>query len=329
MQRPPRDEDPADVLVVGAGLAGAAAARSLADAGMRVRVLDKGRGPGGRLSSRRTPTGAFDHGAGVVQATTPAFRAWLEMETRAGRAAPWAGGWVGVPGMNALLAGLLDGLDVRWSAAVAALRREVAGWSALGADGTVIAMAPRLVLAVPAPQAVALLLTGGAGMAAEGLVEALGAVRYVPAWAALIEVEPGSPLGGPTKGHDGIVDTLHRQADKPGRADVGHWVLVATASWSEVHLEDSPDVISPKLSAAFIAATGIMDGAIRHVSAHRWRYARPLNPCDPAPFEGQGLFVAGDAFGPDDSGDLAPAERAWHSGMAAAARLRAEGQPKS
>ncbi|MCE2945145.1 MAG: FAD-dependent oxidoreductase, partial [Xanthomonadaceae bacterium] len=45
MQRPPRDDDPADVLVVGAGLAGAAAARSLADAGMRVRVLDKGRGP--------------------------------------------------------------------------------------------------------------------------------------------------------------------------------------------------------------------------------------------------------------------------------------------
>jgi len=43
-------EDP--VVVVGAGIAGLACARALTAAGYPVRVLDRGRRPGGRMSSR-------------------------------------------------------------------------------------------------------------------------------------------------------------------------------------------------------------------------------------------------------------------------------------
>ena len=41
------------VIIVGAGIAGLACARSLADAGMNPVVLDKGRGLGGRVATRR------------------------------------------------------------------------------------------------------------------------------------------------------------------------------------------------------------------------------------------------------------------------------------
>ena len=51
------------VAVVGAGMAGIASARTLLQAGHRVTLLEKSRGFGGRMSTRRTEFGSFDHGA--------------------------------------------------------------------------------------------------------------------------------------------------------------------------------------------------------------------------------------------------------------------------
>ncbi|MEK9837584.1 MAG: FAD-dependent oxidoreductase, partial [Ilumatobacter sp.] len=52
-----------DVLVIGAGLAGLAAARRMTAAGLTVRLLDKGRSVGGRLATRRMSGAVVDHGA--------------------------------------------------------------------------------------------------------------------------------------------------------------------------------------------------------------------------------------------------------------------------
>jgi renalase len=321
----------ADVLVVGTGLAGAAAARALAEAGWRVRALDKGRGPGGRLSTRRKQAGGFDHGAATLQANTPAFAGWLAEEVAAGRAAPWAEGYVGVPGMNSLVAGLLDGLDVHWSVAVAALQFEAGQWRAVDAEGRVVGAAPALVLAVPAPQAWALLRASGLAddVVPPLMLDALAGIRYASCWAALLETKPSAQRSLPDSSPSEIVEAIYREADKPGRPNTGHWVLHATTAWSESNLELDGGTAAQHLMDAFTAMTGIGPEAIRDVSAHRWRYARPLDVLDPLPLEGRGLVVAGDAFGAPACADLPPAERAWLSGRAAAGRLIAARQPKS
>ena len=43
-----------DVVVIGAGMSGIACARALQAEGVPVRLIDKGRGIGGRMATRRT-----------------------------------------------------------------------------------------------------------------------------------------------------------------------------------------------------------------------------------------------------------------------------------
>ena len=51
------------IAVVGAGIAVITCARTLIQAGHRVTVFEKSRGAGGRMSTRNTEFGSFDHGA--------------------------------------------------------------------------------------------------------------------------------------------------------------------------------------------------------------------------------------------------------------------------
>ena len=54
----------ADLVVIGAGMAGLTVARGAVEAGLAVQMIDKGRGLGGRLATRRAEGGLrFDHGA--------------------------------------------------------------------------------------------------------------------------------------------------------------------------------------------------------------------------------------------------------------------------
>ncbi len=68
----------ADVIVIGAGLSGLLAAGKLNASGYRVIVLDKGRGVGGRLATRRMDGAVFDHGAQYFTVQDPGFDAIVQ-----------------------------------------------------------------------------------------------------------------------------------------------------------------------------------------------------------------------------------------------------------
>ena len=76
------------IAIVGAGVAGLACARALADAGLHVQIFEKSRGVSGRMSTRRGELGQCDHGAQYFTARDPAFRAQeLEYVLRQSRSA--------------------------------------------------------------------------------------------------------------------------------------------------------------------------------------------------------------------------------------------------
>ena len=134
MSRKPR------IAIVGAGLAGLTCARELTVHGLTPTIFDKGRGLGGRLSTRRADGGfQFDHGAQYLTAKSAAFRALLSQAEAAGAVARWPldrdePAFVGLPGMTGLAKFLGSGLDIRKGLRITDIRDEN-GARHLGWDG--------------------------------------------------------------------------------------------------------------------------------------------------------------------------------------------------
>ena len=101
------------IAIIGAGMAGLAAARLLQQAGARVALIEKSRGVGGRMATRRVGALQFDHGAQYFTARGQAFKAAVEDLARDGAAAPWFDdAHVGAPGMSGAARALAQGLEI-------------------------------------------------------------------------------------------------------------------------------------------------------------------------------------------------------------------------
>ena len=79
------------VAIVGAGMAGLSCAAALKTAGASITLFDKSRGPGGRMSTRRSAHRRYDHGAQYFTARDPDFQAVVARWTADGLVAPWTG----------------------------------------------------------------------------------------------------------------------------------------------------------------------------------------------------------------------------------------------
>ena len=80
---------PIDLVILGSGMAGLAAAQLAADNGLRAAVFDKGRRIGGRVSTRRADGFTFNHGAQFLTARHPDFVSSCDEAVAAGALRPW------------------------------------------------------------------------------------------------------------------------------------------------------------------------------------------------------------------------------------------------
>ncbi len=275
------------IAIIGAGMAGLACARALQDAGFRPAVFDKGRGPGGRLATRRLDGDIrFDHGAQYVTAHGAAFRATLAAAVEAGAAARWrpsttpgtdpaAEDWVtGAPGMSALVNPLAAGLDLRITCEVTAAERKGAGWLIRTADHAAGECFDLVVSTVPVPQARLLF------RAERDIAQALCDVTMAPCWALMV-VFADRAAGVPdvVQTDSDTLSWLGRNTSKPGR-DAAHecWVAHATPDWSIRHLELEREPAAALLVDAAQRMLGDAMPRVEQAIAHRWRYARTVNP---------------------------------------------------
>jgi photolyase PhrII len=319
------------VAVVGAGLAGLTAARILDEQGHEVIVLDKGRGAGGRMSTRRHEDFHFDHGAQYFTARDPRFMrhvyAWRERglveawNTRLAvidpdgveRKTATTERFVAVPGMSAICSELAGELpDCRFSWPVERVRRKDGQW-VLEASGRKNVSADALLLAIP-PEQIRVLVDD------QDIEIALAGVQMRPCWAVMAVLD--RPL---SKDYDaafvnqGPLSWLARQASRPGRPTTEAWIFHASPDWSEEHLEASPDDVRNLLLDAARALPIAQTFEAGYASAHRWRYALARQPLEEGAlwFEERQLALAGDWC------QGSRVEGAFLSGAAAAGRIMA------
>jgi renalase len=262
--------------IVGAGMAGLACAEGLVRQGHEVLLLDKGRGPGGRMSTRRLQTDSglahFDQGAQYFSVRDDGFRERVNAWIAEGVVARWlpagSDAYVGVPAMNEPIRQMAAGQSVHWSTLVTKVEKINPGWRLFVERGEVFEV-DVAVIAVPAEQTAALL----APVAPDLASQARGATSE-PCWTVMLAFsEAVSVVRDCWRGHD-VIAWAARNNSKPGRIGPESWVVQASLGWSRRYLEANPEWVAVKLTEALSNQLDVALPPCVGIASHRWRFAR-------------------------------------------------------
>ncbi|MGF1535052.1 MAG: NAD(P)/FAD-dependent oxidoreductase [Elainellaceae cyanobacterium] len=229
-----------DVAIVGAGLSGLICGRSLRQQGYRTLILEKSRGLGGRLATRRIETATVDHGVRYLENQGPHTQNLIEQMTALGVTVPAAAPvaiaqagdqslgqmsqqpilqepvYVAPQGMTAIAKALAANLTVHRQHRVERIAPQSDCWclQMSGAEHLRTATARAVVLAIPAPQVVQLLqplvsdLENDLGDEIESLLQAASAVEFAPCFSVMVGYPNGKgldQLGGQPGGQLGLL----------------------------------------------------------------------------------------------------------------------------
>jgi len=320
---------PQHIAIVGAGMAGVVCARTLQRAGHFVTLFEKSRGLGGRMATRDSAFGSFDHGTQyftvrderflqALQTTPQLCKRWsanaVQVLDEHGRVAAAAlptheAHWVAVPGMKSLVAGWAQPLTgpIHLQSRVTLIEPDALNpqqWQlhSEAQDGAqqVASGFDRVLLTLPSKQAQTLLQTS---KLAAAWCERLDAVKVAPCWTLMLAfpqaVQPGLTTLGPqwsaARSTHHRIAWLARESSKPGRSAVERWTVQASADWSQEHLHDDVARVQAKLIKAFTEVTGIR-AEPAYVDSQRWLYAKTQVPLGQSHLwdASTGLGVCGD-----------------------------------
>ena len=298
-------------LIIGAGMAGLTAARELHRYGRDVVVLDKGRGVGGRMATRRIEQARLDHGAQYFRAATPEFQRIVQLLSAENVIVEWPlkrtdatdtafdqPHYIGVDGMNAVAKALARPLTILTGETVVTFRAEATGWSVETASGGLY-YGDSLLITAPAPQALTLIEKSVFPLSAADR-SVLSTITYRPCITVLVALNqpiylPAPGVVRPTTGDVAWVADNAQKGISPNQPSV---TIHAGADFSRAHFDDDLTVVGRQLIDQL--RDWIPADAIATVEVHRWRYsvAEQRHP-DPflvanTPFP---LLFGGDGFG--------------------------------
>jgi predicted NAD/FAD-dependent oxidoreductase len=304
-----------DVVVIGAGMSGIACARALQAEGVAVRLIDKGRGIGGRMATRRTAvagnTITFDHGAQYLD----------QSEDAAAIAALGKGAvdlWhlgdgtsriVGMPGMAALPKALAKGLDVTLKTRVTTVRA-CGGFFEINTDAGKTT-ASHVVVTVPAPQLAPIL-----GETHAIVKQASHAVMR-PCLTLMAAFNRDTPAPFMTRRDaNSLLTWIAQNNTKPGRStSYQTWVAQANSDWSAANIDADRSETKTRMVELLCSRLGVDPAKLCHVGLQGWRYGLVETPLGQSFLTDGTLWAGGDwCCGPK-------VQDAWRSGTDIAANI--------
>ena len=316
-------------------MAGLTAARQLVQRGHLVTLLDKGRGVGGRMATRRltdaTPPARADHGPPYVTPQTPVFGQFLDQLVTEGVMVQWpplspaagtaAPAYAGTEGMNAVAKHLSDGLTIHTGETVVRIGTRPAGWQVETESGNLY-RADSLLMTIPAPQALSLLKRSGLTLT-DATLNALQQITYQPCIAVLAVLNQPSQIPAPgvvwpadettqPTGFDGwtmLIDNGQKEISEQPTVTV-----LLDAEASQTHFDDDLTALGQRVLTGL--SHWIPAGAVESVQVHRWRFSLPNKQVNSwylqadTPFP---LLFGGDGFSGEE-----PRLSQWPNGLESA-----------
>ncbi len=297
--------DPAffDLLVLGSGIAGLAAARLAQNDGKSVLVIDKGRRLGGRVSTRRQDRFIFNHGAQFVTAKGTEFASLLSKAKAAGHIQDWQISddkivQIGTPSMRDLPQFMATGLMIRQQTEITKIAHH-GGHIGFFDKNDLVATGRNAIITAPAAQTGKLLADIYGDLAATA-----GLASYDPCWTIMLGLEDDYGLGTETLRDEaaGIALSVPEMTRSNQQLGLGAPALTiqATGAWSRQHLQDDPQIVIESLCQIWQNLNGKPFGNISTAAAHRWLYAKVITavPSDVPRLSNDGkLAIAGDWLG--------------------------------
>lgn len=306
-----------DVIVVGAGISGLSARRSLLDAGLSVQTLEKSRGLSGRASTRRTEGISADMGAQFVSAKGEAWKRILHRNDALGlhaihlADAPHFPRYIHSEGISRLGRLLVEEPSVErgpilFSAKVSTLEQAEGAqtWEVRTEEGKKF-WSRALVLSAPLPQSLALLETIK-GAIEPGQLERLRGVKYSRCLAVAFTLKQDSkiPAPGILRNPSATLLGIYDQAKK-GIATSPVVVVHGAPQLSEDLWDESEERILQEIwgEARAAAPKDSLPERDSRAWLQKWRYCEPTRTLE-VPFEkiefdalSLPLLLVGDAFG--------------------------------
>jgi len=291
-------------LIIGAGMAGLTAARELARIGWTVTVLDKGRGVGGRMATRRIEQARADHGAQYFSAKTPEFQAYVQQFLTNGIVSEWSlpdtdhPRYVGRDGMSAVAKQLALDLDIRTGERAIKIETTNTGCRVLTDTGGCYE-ADSLLVTIPVPQAQTL-FNDSDFVLSEPEQAALAAVAYKPCLAVIVALNQPSwiPAPGILRFEEGPIAWVADNQQKGISPNQPSVTIHASHAFSQAHLDDDLNAVGQGLIDQLTEL--LPADAVATYQVHRWRYSQAdqrhnepfLRINAPIP-----LLIGGDGFG--------------------------------
>ncbi|MDZ7995739.1 MAG: NAD(P)/FAD-dependent oxidoreductase [Nostoc sp. EfeVER01] len=293
-----------DIAVIGAGIAGLVCAQQLSQAGYSVVVVEKSRGLGGRLATRRLHGTFADHGACYLKPKGELFRHFVEilrdrhilevwtdevyeLTTGAPLSEPKnrSPRYVAPGGMSAIAKSLAPGLEILLSQRVIAITPTPEhSWRLTLESSNEELTAKAIVVAIPAPQAVMLLEPLGESGLDAAFLDNLRSVEFYPSISAIAGYastsQPFPQWKALTFVDDADLAWIGLDSSKRPNPQQPHFVVQSSADFAQRHLE-SQDLQSAGQVMLQRAAESLSLPWLNTpewMQVHRWRYAFSSRP---------------------------------------------------